>query len=539
MSLDDIADLVQRIEGLNKQMVPEYVERLKLNNVTGLVLFCCNLSELKPVMQMSFGDWELFQGLVQMLRDREASGFSSPDEAKTQFSEAEADVLSPGHVTFTQGTAGFDTTVEMPKASYPSSGGPGTAGQNQTAKRTLSDLPASRTSSSASEFGSSISSTSNFRRNGGNDKQGNERQRRSEMEALKQQQQAQQLNRQDSFVNEVMMESEALRDFIEATVDSSSSETEELTEKEDKRGISPIPEETLVPDISRHSSIISLVGSRIMSRRASQESSNPGDKVFLVGPDDDSGESDSSEVERLSRKSSTVRRPAPKSPQKSHTALIDHNNWNANSSQSSELVASSGADGGKVSRAAKSVKPPSKSSQRKEKVFRVDESQMAPLIPIEGKCSSNPSLLDQVHSHVSAAPDRGKSLPISCPSPPTLASKSASSSYQESHARTFLGQESRSLSNKSVADQLSVQSLHNLSGSPPSLSAFAAVIPSCIKPASRATTFDDDSVLLDIEGDPDSTNTPPQNASKSSSSGEARIRINARDVDCPRVTYIP
>lgn len=535
LSLDDIADVVQRIEGLNKQMVPEYVERLKLNNVTGLVLHCCNLSELKPVMQMSFGDWELFQGMVQMLRDREASGFSSPDEAKTLFSEA--DVLSPGHVTFTQGAAGFDTTVEMPKASYPSGGGAGTAGQNQTAKRTSSDLPASRTSS-ASEFSSSISSTSNYRRNGVNDKQGNERQRRSEMEALKQQQQAQQLNRQDSFVNEVMMESEALRDFIEATVDSSSSETEELTEKEDKRGISPIPEETLVPDMSRHSSIISLVGSRIMSRRASQESSNPGDKVFLVGPDDDSGESDSSEVERLSRKSSTVRRPAPKSPQKSHTVLIDHNNWNANNSQS-ELVASSGVDGGKASRTAKSAKPQSKGSQRKEKVFRVDESQMAPLIPIEGKSSSNPSLLDQVHSHVSAALDRGKSLPISCPSPPSLASKSASSSYQESHVKKFLGQESHSLSSKSVADQLSVQSLHNLSGSPPSLSAFAAVIPSCIKPASRATTFDDDSVLLDIEGDPDTSNTPPQNASKSSSSGEARVRINAQDVDCPRVTYIP
>ena len=37
------------------------------------VLFTCELSELKPVMQMSFGDWELFRTLVIMLREKEAS----------------------------------------------------------------------------------------------------------------------------------------------------------------------------------------------------------------------------------------------------------------------------------------------------------------------------------------------------------------------------------------------------------------------------------------------------------------------------------
>lgn len=528
LSLDDIADLVQRIEGLNKQVVPEYISRLRINNVTGLVLLCCSLSELKPVMQMSFGDWELFQGLVQMLRDRETSGFSPVDDAKAQFSEA-ADVLSPGHVTFTQSVTGFDSTVEMPKATYPPGGATGTVGgQNPNVKRTSSDLPASRTSSSGSDFGSLSSSTTNFRRNGSNDK------KRGEMEALKQQQQAQQLsqvilNRQDSFVNEVMMESEALRDFIEATVDSSGSETEELMEREVQRGISPIPEETTVPDMSRHSSVASLVGSRVMSRRASQESSNPGDRVFLVGPDDDSGESDSSEVERLSRKSSSVRRAAPKSPQKSHTALIDHNS-NANNSQSGESV-TSGDTGGKMShRMAKSAQ--SRSSQRKEKIY---ESQMAPLIPIEAKSSSNSLLL----GHVSAALDRGKSQPINCPSPTPLGSRSASSSYQESHIKKFLSQESRSLSSKSVAERLSLHSPHHFSGSPPSSSAFAAVIPSCMKPVSTATISDEDSVLLNIEVDSDASGaSPPQNASQSSS-GEARIRINAQNVDCPRVTYIP
>ena len=41
------------------------------------VLLTCDLTELKPVMQMTFGDWELFRTLVTILREKNAVVTSS------------------------------------------------------------------------------------------------------------------------------------------------------------------------------------------------------------------------------------------------------------------------------------------------------------------------------------------------------------------------------------------------------------------------------------------------------------------------------
>ena len=62
------------------------------------VLFTCELSELKPVMQMSFGDWELFRTLVIMLREKEASfAHLEEDDVSSGGSNAqpEADDVEP------------------------------------------------------------------------------------------------------------------------------------------------------------------------------------------------------------------------------------------------------------------------------------------------------------------------------------------------------------------------------------------------------------------------------------------------------------
>jgi len=74
MNIDDVIRLFGNVEGVDVQRIPDYATRLKANNVTGPVLLHCDLAELKPVVNMSFGDWQLFRGLVEELRNRKARG---------------------------------------------------------------------------------------------------------------------------------------------------------------------------------------------------------------------------------------------------------------------------------------------------------------------------------------------------------------------------------------------------------------------------------------------------------------------------------
>lgn len=547
MTLDDIADLMQRVDGLNKSVVPEYVSRLRSNNINGTVLFHCNLAELKPVMNMSFGDWELFQGLINILREDELSANGSADVAKTPYSELETS-------SYSQAVPGFSCPMEVPKVTYPSNSGAGAGagGQPSTSKWTNSDLIASRLSSSATEFGSVGSSTPTMLRKAAANNMDIQAGASNEIDGFKQQQQqqAQQflsvrmpLNRQDSFVNEVMMESEALRDFIEATVDSSSSsETEEVVEKEAPRGISPIPEETVIPDVSRYSSTVSLIGQRTLSRHASQESSNPGDKAFVVGPDNDSGESDSDEVERLSRKSSTVRKSTQKSPQRSHaTAIIDQNY--SNSGIATSGTASSSAEPVKID-AGRFIRKTSlnlsKPTQRHEKV-RNEDVAMAPLISGESKhdSSSSSNLGSRLHPSIGSTSSHDgsqqpkKYLPFVSSSQPSESISAVSSGYQESCAKEATVPASQSSLSKSPDEGHLLLGRYSFSG-PSSTSAFNTVDSS-----STGTKISSSNVFLDVDMESDlSHRGVSESKDADMPAAESQIKIGALDLGTPTVTYI-
>ena len=58
---------------MSASRLQEMADVLKLNNICGRVLLLCSLEDLKPVLNMNFGDWELFKSLVLALRNREAS----------------------------------------------------------------------------------------------------------------------------------------------------------------------------------------------------------------------------------------------------------------------------------------------------------------------------------------------------------------------------------------------------------------------------------------------------------------------------------
>ncbi|KAK2701464.1 hypothetical protein QYM36_019879, partial [Artemia franciscana] len=73
LSTETLCHGIQLIEGMSASRLQEMADVLKLNNICGRVLLLCSLEDLKPVLNMNFGDWELFKSLVLALRNREAS----------------------------------------------------------------------------------------------------------------------------------------------------------------------------------------------------------------------------------------------------------------------------------------------------------------------------------------------------------------------------------------------------------------------------------------------------------------------------------
>ena len=75
--MEGVCEILLRLEGLNEEKIPEYQERLRYNNISGMVLYNCELPELKGVMNMTFGDWELFRAMVESLREDHPDDMSS------------------------------------------------------------------------------------------------------------------------------------------------------------------------------------------------------------------------------------------------------------------------------------------------------------------------------------------------------------------------------------------------------------------------------------------------------------------------------
>ncbi|XP_076293167.1 ankyrin repeat-rich membrane spanning isoform X2 [Lasioglossum baleicum] len=80
LAVSGVCDLVDRIESLNPNQAPQYKNVIKENNINGRVLLHCDLQELKKVLKMAFGDWELFRMVIASLREMELSSFSTHEE---------------------------------------------------------------------------------------------------------------------------------------------------------------------------------------------------------------------------------------------------------------------------------------------------------------------------------------------------------------------------------------------------------------------------------------------------------------------------
>lgn len=75
--------LLDKIEDLNIPSVQDYVNIIKINNINGRVLLHCDLEELKKLLKMSFGDWEMFKVAIVSLREQELTTLLKQEDGKS------------------------------------------------------------------------------------------------------------------------------------------------------------------------------------------------------------------------------------------------------------------------------------------------------------------------------------------------------------------------------------------------------------------------------------------------------------------------
>ncbi|XP_023249504.1 kinase D-interacting substrate of 220 kDa isoform X4 [Seriola lalandi dorsalis] len=72
MNTDAVCERLKQMDGIDPNMLPHYTSTVKKANINGRVLSQCNLDELKKEMEMNFGDWQLFRGMVMEQRHAES-----------------------------------------------------------------------------------------------------------------------------------------------------------------------------------------------------------------------------------------------------------------------------------------------------------------------------------------------------------------------------------------------------------------------------------------------------------------------------------
>ncbi|RZF42902.1 hypothetical protein LSTR_LSTR003618 [Laodelphax striatellus] len=82
LNVDGVCDLMLKIEDLPKPNAQKYFQIVKSNNISGRVLLYCDMEDLKKVLQMTFGDWEIFKSVIASLREHEHSSVTQTEETK-------------------------------------------------------------------------------------------------------------------------------------------------------------------------------------------------------------------------------------------------------------------------------------------------------------------------------------------------------------------------------------------------------------------------------------------------------------------------
>eukprot|EP00058_Branchiostoma_floridae_P025846 XP_002611336.1 hypothetical protein BRAFLDRAFT_73272 [Branchiostoma floridae] len=80
LDVHDVCERLAQLEGINPAELPRYHKTIQENNINGPVLLHCELDELKVVMNMKFGDWQLFRAYIVETRHKERFGHVKVEE---------------------------------------------------------------------------------------------------------------------------------------------------------------------------------------------------------------------------------------------------------------------------------------------------------------------------------------------------------------------------------------------------------------------------------------------------------------------------
>lgn len=96
LSVQGVCKLFDKIDDLTPNALSKYTCVIEKNNINGRVLLHCDLDELKQVLKMNFGDWEMFRVLIVSLREHELTSVVKQDEMKNvRFVEPERKSSNP------------------------------------------------------------------------------------------------------------------------------------------------------------------------------------------------------------------------------------------------------------------------------------------------------------------------------------------------------------------------------------------------------------------------------------------------------------
>ncbi|KAJ8969884.1 hypothetical protein NQ317_011176 [Molorchus minor] len=82
LNVDGVCKLISNMSEINPDSVSDYIKVIKEQNINGRVLLHCDLFELKTLLSMSFGDWEMFKVALISLREHEITCVLRQDEIK-------------------------------------------------------------------------------------------------------------------------------------------------------------------------------------------------------------------------------------------------------------------------------------------------------------------------------------------------------------------------------------------------------------------------------------------------------------------------
>lgn len=131
MSVQDVCSLLSKLDGINNTFLLKYQDCVMDNNISGRVLVNCDLSELGQVLDMKFGDWQLFKAAVKSLIEQEnnlTARKMNPVREESEMNRNSQNSFGSGSTVGSSVSNGTNNKSEKPQKVFRSSNSEGGSG---------------------------------------------------------------------------------------------------------------------------------------------------------------------------------------------------------------------------------------------------------------------------------------------------------------------------------------------------------------------------------------------------------------------------